>query len=157
VNHVAIEVDGLAVDLSKAVPPLALDLEIVEKIQATQRPPTSSQGLRGFAREWDARRVRRIAELEQAGVIRREPGGTYLVASGWDRRLDRFRFASIYKARREAARILSRASPRTPVNSARFSSPHPAAETRLTRAQRSSCTRVQSGIRGLHLKIVRRS
>jgi hypothetical protein len=115
VNHVAIEVDGLAVDLSKAVPPLALDLEIVEKIQATQRPPRSSQGLRGFAREWDARRVRRIAELEQAGVIRREPGGTYLVASGWDRRLDRFRFASIYKARREAARILSRASSREPL------------------------------------------
>jgi hypothetical protein len=115
VKYVGIEVDGLAADLSKAVPPLALDLEIVEKIQATGRAPTSSQGLRGFAREWDARRVRRIAELEQAGVIRREPDGTYLVVSGWDRRLDRFRFASIYEVKREAAGRPSRASSREPL------------------------------------------
>ncbi|MEE8551186.1 MAG: DUF3363 domain-containing protein, partial [Gemmatimonadota bacterium] len=109
VKYVGIEVDGLAAELSRGVPPLALDLEIVEKIQATGRPPPLSPGLRGFAREWDARRVRRVVELEQSGVIRREPGGSYLVASSWERRLDRFRFASIDRARREAGRLLSRA------------------------------------------------
>ena len=112
VKYVGIEVEGLAAELSKGVPPLALDLEIVEKIQATGRPPPLSQELRGFAREWDARRVRRVVELEQSGVIRREPGGTYLVGSGWEQQLDRFRFASIYRERQEAEHRPSRATSR---------------------------------------------
>ena len=112
VKYIGIEVDGPAAEFSKGVPPLALDLEIVERIQATGRPLGSSQGLRGFAREWDARRVRRVAELEQAGVIRREPGGTYLVGSGWEQQLDRFRFASIYRERQEAEHRPSRATSR---------------------------------------------
>jgi hypothetical protein len=115
VNYVAIEVDGVAADLTRGVPPLALDLEIIEKIQATRRPPPSSRGLRGFAGKWDARRVQRTAELEQAGVIRREPGGSCLVASGWDRRLDRLRFAPIHEATREGAPRPSRGSSREPL------------------------------------------
>ena len=91
--HVDLHIEGRYSELGRAATPLALDLEIVERVEREGRPPRPAVEERGFARKWSDALQLRASELEQSRVIERGEAGGFRLIENWRERLDELRFS----------------------------------------------------------------
>jgi type IV secretory pathway VirD2 relaxase len=87
----AIQVEWRWPDLVAGRTPLAVDLEIIERVERKARLPRPVMQERGFAKKWSDRVKLRAKELERGRVIEREEAGRFILTENWRERLDQLR------------------------------------------------------------------